>query len=337
MPNGLDIFNSNAFGVISLTSAVNKMPYLPGTLGAMGLFEEVPIDTTTAAIEEIAGVLSLIQTSKRGGPAPKGTDEKRKLRSLVVPHIKYEDELTADQVQGVRTFGSMSELESVQAVVNRKLQSMTRNLDLTLENHRLGAIKGLITDADGSTLYNLFTEFGVTQLAEFDFELDDAAINVQVKCMELRRLMAKELGGIAMANFTIHALCSDAFFDALIGHASVKEAYKYQVSLALRDNKAYKQFEFAGIIFENYRGTDDGTTVTIDANKANFFPVGIPGLFKTVFAPADFIETVNTLGLPRYAKMAIDQEFQRWVKLHVQSNPLCYCERPRVLIKAKRY
>ena len=54
------------------------------------------------------------------------------------------------------------------------------------------------------------------------------------------------------------------------------------------------------------------------------------------YAPADFVETANTIGLPRYAKQAVDQQFARWVMLHVQSNPLPICTRPRVLIKGKR-
>jgi hypothetical protein len=41
-------------------------------------------------------------------------------------------------------------------------------------------------------------------------------------------------------------------------------------------------------------------------------------------------------GLPSYAKQAVDQQFARWVMLHVQSNPLPICTRPRVLIKGKR-
>jgi hypothetical protein len=50
----------------------------------------------------------------------------------------------------------------------------------------------------------------------------------------------------------------------------------------------------------------------------------------------NFLETANTIGLPRYAKQAVDQQFARWVMLHVQSNPLPICTRPRVLIKGKR-
>jgi hypothetical protein len=36
---------------------------------------------------------------------------------------------------------------------------------------------------------------------------------------------------------------------------------------------------------------------------------------------------------PRDAKEAVDQQFARWVMLHVQSNPLPICTRPRLLIK----
>jgi hypothetical protein len=45
---------------------------------------------------------------------------------------------------------------------------------------------------------------------------------------------------------------------------------------------------------------------------------------------------LSAIGLPRYAKQAVDQQFARWVMLHVQSNPLPICTRPRVLIKGKR-
>ena len=45
---------------------------------------------------------------------------------------------------------------------------------------------------------------------------------------------------------------------------------------------------------------------------------------------------VLTFGLPRYAKQATDQQFARWVMVHVLSNPLPICTRTRVLLKGKR-
>jgi hypothetical protein len=57
--------------------------------------------------------------------------------------------------------------------------------------------------------------------------------------------------------------------------------------------------------------------------------------FQTLFAPADFIETVNTLGLELYAKQE-ERKFGRGIDLHAQSNPLPICYRPGVLVKVTK-
>ena len=134
----------------------------------------------------------------------------------------------------------------------------------------------------------------------------------------------------------IHCFCSPEFFDDLVSHPEVTEAYnRFQEGSFLRAGLARKSFVYADIVFEEYRGKV-GAVDFIAASKAHFFPVGVPGLFRQYNAPADFVETVNTIGLPRYAKTAVDSEFQRWVKLHTQSNPLPVCIKPRTLIKGKR-
>jgi hypothetical protein len=126
------------------------------------------------------------------------------------------------------------------------------------------------------------------------------------------------------------------FFEDLITHPEVEKAHeRYLDGAFLRQGQARGSFEYGGIVFEEYRGRV-GTVDFTDASKAYFFPVGVPGLFRQYNAPADFVETANTIGLPRYAKQAVDQQFARWVMLHVQSNPLQICTRPWVLIKGKR-
>ena len=101
----LDIFSSSAFSMVSLTDAINKMPYVPGrTLGSgpraqLGLFREQGVSTTSVMIEEREGSLNLVETTARGAPAIQNTTNKRKARSLVVPHIALEDTILADEVQ----------------------------------------------------------------------------------------------------------------------------------------------------------------------------------------------------------------------------------------------
>ncbi len=134
----------------------------------------------------------------------------------------------------------------------------------------------------------------------------------------------------------IHALVSPEFFDALTSHTKVKEAYeRWQEGAALR-NDMRSGFTFCGITFEEYRGqaTDPEGTVRrfIERDTGHCFPVGTASTFTTYFAPADFNETVNTLGQPLYAKQE-PRRFDRGTDLHTQSNPLPVCHRPGTLVK----
>lgn len=97
----------------------------------------------------------------------------------------------------------------------------------------------------------------------------------------------------------------------------------------LRESFARRTFQYGPVMFEEYRGKV-GTVNYIADNECRFFPLAVPGLFETTFAPANYIETVNTIGLPVYAKTTPDPK-GRWVDIDVQSNPLVYCTRPRVL------
>lgn len=329
----MDVFNNDAFSLRSLTAAILKAPYKPGRLGALGLFAESGITTTTAQVEEQDGQLSLIPTSPRGGPADTLGNSKRKMRAFNVPHLARESTIIADQVQGVRAFGMENELQTVQSLVDQRLATLRAMHEVTLEHLRIGALKGLIKDADGTTtLYDLFDEFDVLQQVH-PFDFNDTSLDVRDECVGVLREIEDELGGSTYTN--ARAFCSAGFFDALIGHAQVKDSFRYQEGQVLREDLR-RGFTFGGITFEEYRGSVGGIDFIGD-DQAYCFPEGaqtVNGpLFQTWFAPADFEETVNTVGLPLYAKQARDPEFQRWVKLHSQSNPLPICLRPRAVVK----
>jgi Phage major capsid protein E len=72
----LDIFGSSAFTMVSLTDAINKMPYVPGRIGQLGLFREQGVSTTSVMIEDREGSLNLVETTARGAPAVQNTTDK---------------------------------------------------------------------------------------------------------------------------------------------------------------------------------------------------------------------------------------------------------------------
>lgn len=339
MPKTLaDVFNNDAFSLVSMTERVNKMPFIPGQAGSLGIFEASGISKTIAAIEEKQGVLTLVPVKERGAPSDVRSSEKRKIRAIKVPHLSLESTITADEVQDVRAFGETDEVETVQGVVDERLQSMFTDIDATIEYMRIGAIKGMVMDADGITpLIDLYEAFDVVPQSPqyFDFsqfpETGTGAGGLRTKLNGIIRAIEDELGA-AIYN-GIHCFCGSAFFDSLIACGETRRAYeRWMDGEALRQRTARRTFAYAGIMFEEYRGKV-GNISFVEEEDAHFFPVGTPGLFRQHFAPADFVETVNTIGLPRYAKQALDQKWQRYVELHVQSNPLVLCTRPRALVR----
>jgi hypothetical protein len=324
----IDVFKGNAFGLVSMTAAIEKLPVAPSRLGQLGLFARKPITTTTATIESDGRKLQLLPTKPRGGASTEAQPRKaRKVRSFPVPHIPANDEIKAEDVQGVRAFGSETEAQTAAGLVNSRLASLKQAHEVTHEYHRVGAIAGEVKDADGSTvLYNLFDEFGVTEQSE---EITLATGDFKVYAAIILRAMRQKLGGLPFKE--VRAFCSDDFWDGFINNAGVKEAYKYYATNFLSVQQDASGFNHVGIVWENYTGSVGGIDF-IPAGKCRFVPVGVPDLFIEVNAPANFMETVNTPGRPYYAKQMM-QKFDTGVDLHTQSNPLMLCTMPEVLIE----
>lgn len=327
MPH-LDIFAGDAFNLQTLTAAINELPHQPGRLGQMGLFAESGISTTTVTIEYRKGVLSLVPATPRGAPAqPKGGDKAR-LYTFNVPHLPQRSTIMADEVQNVREFGSEDQLKGVQSKVNEVLAKHRRDLEATIEFHRAGAVQGLIKDADGDPLIDLFDVFGITKQTHVLALANDATKTLQSVTQAIRK-SEDELGGTTVSGYA--AVCGADFFDALTGNKKIEEAYnRWRESEYLRtDNRA--GFAFGGVNWAEYRGKVGGQDY-VPANKAFLVPLGVPDLFLTRFAPADYAETVNTIGLPFYAKQEL-MRFGKGVELESQSNPLSICTRPRAVIE----
>jgi hypothetical protein len=337
----IDIFNNDAFSVVRLTQVINDLKHKPSRIAELGLFDEESTDTTKVSIEKKGEILVLVPPTPRGGPGITIDKEKRDLRILNVPHFEINDAVYAEEVQNVRAMGQEQALETVAAKVSQRLVTHVNSHAVTEEYSRMGAIKGIVTYADGSTL-DLFSEFGVSAEATIGFDLAAASPAdgvLRERCVKITRQVADILGGLPFTG--LHALCGDNFFDGLLKHKEVRDTYKgWNEAQILRDSyigpnrSSYGIFQFGGIVFENYRGNVNGTAF-IGTDECQIFPLGVPGLFKSVRSPADYIETVNTMGERLYAKqyrMAND----KGVHLDSQTNSLHYCSRPKALIKGVR-
>jgi hypothetical protein len=131
---------------------------------------------------------------------------------------------------------------------------------------------------------------------------------------------------------------SPGFFDKLIGHSKVEDAYKYFSSTGaqpLREDTR-RRFPFSGIVFEEYNATvtlSTGSTETlVPANEGIAFPLGTTDTFVTYGAPANLIETVNTMGLPIYARQLARMDGSA-IDVKTEASPLPVNKRPRLSVR----
>ncbi|WP_447556423.1 major capsid protein [Vreelandella sp. EE22] len=324
-----EIFGSDAFALRSLTAAINDVEYTPRRLGELGIFDAAGITTTQVVIEKDGDKLALVENKPRGAPATVVGRDKRSVIPFMTAHLPTRATILADEVQGVRAFGTESTAEQLQAVINKRLAKMARRIDVTHEYHRIGAVKGLVLDTDGkSVLYDLFQAFGMKQTT-VPMALDTAGTDLQLKCLDILEAMEKGLGDLFFDGARV--LCGKNFWRKFVSHKAVKTAYeRWEDGARLRDDLRVA-FPFGGLLWERYRGTV-GDAAFIGDDEAYAMPTGSDELFISRFAPADYMETVNTLGLPFYSSSE-RLPHGKGVELEAQSNPAHLNTRPQSCIK----
>ncbi|OLY76446.1 major capsid protein E [Pseudomonas sp. ATCC PTA-122608] len=318
------IFEDDAFSVSSLTAAINEQEYLPGRISSLGLFREEGISTLTVQIEKDGDTLALVPAGERGTSGLVVGGTKRQMIPFNTVHLPERFAIKADEIQGIRAFGSRTELQSVQDVVNKRLAKARRQLDATHEFQRMGALNGQILDADGKTsLLDIYKTFGVVR-KKLPMGLGNPDTELRIRAGEALDMQEEALGSITSTGS--RAFCGKNFWNKLIVHKSVKETYLNTMQAASLRGDARESFEFGGIVWERYRGKVAGVSFVHD-DKALLIPEGVPDLYISSFAPADYMETVNTQGIPYYSKIE-PLPFNKGVAGEAQSNPLHLCTRP---------
>lgn len=340
-----DVFAGNKFTAVSLTGQVNKVPYTPHLLGSIpGLFEADGIRTTDLDLTESNGQITIIGTTPRGAPAEQKGNPKRVARKVGTVRLARERHVSADEVQNVlasQTVPGMEQFQTAEALIAERFEGpegLRVEMELTHEFHRLGAVKGIVYDADGVTeLYNWYSFFGISALADFSVNFGSLSADgagFEMALAGVKRECLKELNGFATTNMKLMVLCGDNYFDKVYSNKEVKAARKNRD--AGRDNDsfvrnfAYDSIEYGNFTFVNYRGNDSGS-VGIHTDEGRLVPVGVPGLFPVRFAPPDVLGFSNTKGLPVYALMRPEKQTSSHATVEAQSNLVTICRAPRAL------
>jgi hypothetical protein len=333
----MDVFNQDAFTALTLTEKVEKFPFQPTGIGELGLFMPDPLRTTALAIEERAGTLKLIPISQRGTEGTQRTTEQRKMRYFDVPRLMHDDTVLVSEIQGIRQFGESTVLMQLEEEVARRIAGPTglqANVEYTKEAMRLAAVQGQMTDpATGSVMYNWFDEFEITPVAEVPFNLAAGTANSLRPIINgIVRSIARAAQGAPIRK--VYAMCGDQFYDQFVNHPDVIRTYvNWSDARDIRNGSqggAFGTFEFSDVVWFNYRGSDDNTTIKVPTDKVKFFP-DAPGIFREAMAPGESAQWANQPGKPLYLLPIPDRDRQMWWKVEAYAYPLYICTRPATL------
>lgn len=301
----------------NLVRALEKAPFTPGRLGELGIFETVPLTSTTLAIEVSATDAGKVLTAiPRGAPRQTSGLDKRAVKTFTTQSFGDEGAVYADEALNARGAGTGGQAEVIEDRRNRLVAKLRRTMDLTHESLRMQCLL-----APGTT--------------EFGSAGTEQTIAVQTDATKMRSEIFEKLivpvetalDGIVFSG--IHVLCSDGFWKNLIDNKHIRETYMNWQAAAEQRGDTRQAFSYGGVMWERYRGI---SAVKITDNKAVAFPVGTSDVFYQAFAPNDTLQSVGTgaLGQPYYigAKPVEDALGTKAMQVAIASHPKMVCSRP---------
>ena len=327
-------YNLTPFTVAEMSDAIEKLPVMPLRLSK--LFTAKPVRTTSVQLDLKQRRIVLVENQDRSAPAQSlaGQGSTRTSKTIETAHLPQSDVIRPEDVQDVRAFGS-DQPETAVTVINDKLQNIKNNIEMTKEYHRLGAVKGKVLDADGSTeLLDLYDVFGATKKTETITVPSTASVKNNVimdGILSAKRHVEAQMGGVPYSH--IECLVGSDFYDKLTGHELVRNYfYDWLARQADFGDNDYRKrgFYYGGIVFFEASEVVGGRTL-VDATKGHVYPVGA-GIFTEYHAPANWMETVNTYGQAFYARMD-EVKNGRGFEVEGQSNPLMVCNFPEALVE----
>lgn len=311
----MDLFR-DYFTRETLSAVVNKTPYVPGQLGAAGLFTSQGLTNTTALIEEMP-LESVSESSAipRGAPAGVIVLGARKMHPFQTKSYGWKASVLADEVLNVRAAGGGA-AEVIQTRIAEKTTKLRRQAEFQHEYLRMAALNAPSNDL-GTAPAAAVVAFGASDSAI------RAAIHNNIVLPLETALAGMPYGGI-------DAYCSDTYWVALIESKTVRETYLNTQAAAELRNAPADSFTYGGVTWHRYRA---GGNCAITAGTAKIVPRGVPNLFIQAFAPNDTLDSVGNgaMGQPVYLS-SVPIEGNKGYVLDMQSHPVMVCTRPAAVL-----
>lgn len=342
---------SNGMKMTDWTQEVNEVPNQYGLFNGKALFTGQGISQTSVIFDKNTITTTLIaQSSRKANTTTWGQDRAVETFAIACPYFNHKDAVYPDDVQGWRKSGTPDQAEDLGSVIADKIEDMRNVADQTREYMKIQAIKGLTKDPGGTTIADMYTEFGVSQNT-IDLATGTAATKIDNKISELKRYVAKnaKAGGVLGK---IEIACSPELFDAIVTHPQVREAYAYytaQVNPNRDDMATYEKwgivdtFDYKRVMIYSYDAEftlPAGTTArafgtadsAITKQEGYSIVTGMKGLYRAYFGPQNTLSGANSVGSEIYLAQYRDPK-DKFIELELEMSPLYILTKPLVSVK----
>jgi len=328
------------------TDELVLIPNQWGLITNLGLFAEKSTTQQVLQFDESSKTLTLIPDQKRGQRKQLSKRDYSKLHTVGIPHFPFDDVLRPEDIEGRRMPGESDTALSVARARTDVLERLRMSWADTMEYSRMQALMGNVYNPNGTNdVQNWYTEMGVSQATE-DFVLDTTTTDVRAKIASaIKKSQLAMQSGEMVSSYIV--IASPEFFESLIAHPQVVEAYTYYSSSTepLRRRLEsplgawYREFEFGGVRFIEYNGTttdEDGNTLPyVPANEAYLVPIGTRDTFVSYFAPPTRFGYLNTPGQSQYVWEWPDERGHD-IEFESESNFIHMVRRPQAIVKLLR-
>ena len=310
--------------VVDRTSAIERIPFKNGLIGALDLYrvEQVRTDNITFDVRE--NTFAVLDDHLRNVAQKNSTEDAPfKMHTLPVPHYPIVKTLGREKLAGVRGFDKESEQIIGQAIAD-ELEKQAERHDLHEEYLKAQmTLNGRVVTSNYGTI-DMATEFGVTRPTQ--------TIRATNVLEDLQAGMAKAKKGLKtggrVAGYILFA--SPSLFNALILSADIKTAYQFSQANGnpLRNElgtvaNGYTMFRFGNvdvILYDDAFTDKAGTVLTVLAEGKGVL-VPRTKLGATVYAPASTLSGLGKVGSKRFAQTYRDAK-DRYIEVESEQSTL---------------
>lgn len=305
---------------VDLTDVLVDVPRQSFITDSLGIFEDYFSPLKSVEIRRDVHQTHLVVDRNWDERNSNIAGRERQALQLNIPHFPLDEAITPNDIDATVAVNSMQEAMALETVANVRLEKMMRLRaahDLTKEAARMQLLvdgtayapNGTLRTSYGPTV-NFYTEFGITR-TETQVTTFAGVGDPRAQIESIRKAVIQGARGAAGMGQVV-AICGADYFDALISNAFVTDAIKYQqmpglsreLLVARPDNNPfglnalYRTVTLWGVTFidasEAGYTNQAGTFVPfIGAKEARFMPVGMRGIYKTYYAPAQKFGTIN--------------------------------------------